>query len=135
MKNINVLMVACFFLTIVLHSCSETKPQKDEETIKAMYIESVDLSSKDYAFYKGYIPADGLIPTQEIAVQIAEIILSQLYGQENIEQQKPFSINLEDDVWIIEGYWDRNDFSTDGGVAYMEISKKNGAVLKVIHTK
>lgn len=99
------------------------------------YVFVETLSSKEYASYDGYIPKDGFVSTPEIAVQIAEIVLKKIYGEKNIEKQKPFSINLENDVWIIEGYWDRNDFYTFGGVAYIEMRKDNGEILKVIHGK
>jgi hypothetical protein len=138
MKNLNVLITVGFLCAIALHGCCDRKSQKDEETQEIMYIENKELSSKDYANAIGNMPADGLIPTKEIAVQIAEIVLSKIYGHERIEQQKPFFINLEDDVWIIEGYFNRHEggvATTDGGVAYMEISKRNGTILKLLHSK
>lgn len=110
----------------------DRKSQVNEENDKIMYTKNKDLSSRDYMSYKTYMPIEGLIPTEEIAIQVAEIVLSKIYGIENIKNQKPFSINLEDDIWIIEGYLDEGSL---GGVAYIEISKSNGAILKVIHTK
>jgi hypothetical protein len=96
------------------------------------YIIKEDLSSKDYSEVEGYFPKEGLVPTAEIAFQIAEPILKQIYGSKKIENEKPFSINIEDDVWVIEGHLDKELL---GGVAYMEIRKSNGEILKVIHTK
>jgi len=132
MRYINVLLIIGFVFLATLYSCDK-KTQNDKMPI--VFVKNSDLSLKDYISFNNYMPVDGLVPNEEMAVQIAEIVLSNLYGHERIEQQKPFSINLENNIWIIEGYWDRNDFSTDGGVAYMEISKNNGAILKVIHTK
>jgi hypothetical protein len=60
-----------------------------------------------------------------------ETVLSNIYGKEHIEEEKPFSVNLDGDVWIIEG----SLYYRKGGVAYMEIRKSDGKILKVIHTK
>jgi hypothetical protein len=38
-------------------------------------------------------------------------------------------------LWIIEGYWDKEDYNRDGGVAYMEIRKSDGPIVKVTHGK
>jgi hypothetical protein len=96
------------------------------------YVIDGNLSSKDYSDFESYAPKDGLIPTAELAFRIAEAVLVQIYGREKIEKEKPFSINLENDVWIIEGHLDKELL---GGVAYMEIQKNDGKILKVIHTK
>jgi hypothetical protein len=95
------------------------------------YIIDTNLSLEDYSEVKGYFPKEGFVPTAEIAFQIAEPILNQIYGEE-IEEEKPFSINLENDIWVIEGYLAPG---FKGGVAYMEIRKSTGEILKVIHTK
>ena len=110
-----------------------TQITKEDNTQQMIdYIINKDLSSKGYSDVKGYFPNEGLVPTVEIAFQIAEPILVNLYGRETIEEEKPFSINLENDIWIIEGTLEKG---FKGGVAYMEISKINGTILKVIHTK
>jgi len=96
------------------------------------YIINEGLSLKSYSDISGYFPKEGLVPTAEIAFQIAEPVLSQIYGKEKIESEKPFSVNIENDIWIIEGHLDMGIL---GGVAYMEIRKSNGEILKVIHGK
>jgi hypothetical protein len=105
---------------------------KEENTQKSDYLINEKLSLNDYSAVKGYFPKEGFVPTAEMAFQIAESILSKIYGKETIESEKPFSINLENDVWMIEGYLEQG---VKGGVAYMEIQKSNGEILKVIHTE
>ena len=78
------------------------------------------------------MPEDGLIPTAELAIQVAELVLKNIYGSENIEEQPPFFINLKNDIWIIEGNLDDGYYE---GVAHIEIRKNNGEILKVIHGK
>ena len=136
-------MIIVIFIMCLFWGCSSkdvkqgvTNNQMDEQKDEsAEYVIIETLSSKDYASYDGINLKDGFVSTPEIAVQIAEVILKKIYGEKRIESQKPFSINLENGIWIVEGYWDRNDFSTDGGVAYIEIRKDNGEILKVIHGK
>jgi hypothetical protein len=107
---------------------------KKEENIQQTlnYVINEDLSSNDYSNIEGYFPKEGLVPTAEIAFQIAESVLINLFGKETIEEEKPFSINLENDVWIIEGSLEKG---FKGGVAYIEIRKSDGEILKVTHTK
>ena len=96
------------------------------------YVLISTLSSEEYASYDGIILKDGFVPTPEIAVQIAEVILKKIYGEKIIERQKPFFVNLENNTWIIEGQLGKGFV---GGVAYMEIRKSNGEILKVLHGK
>jgi len=140
-KNNNVkFLIISTFIIYLFWGCSlkDTKQgivdnQMDEQKDDPKeYVLIETLSAKDYASYDGIILKDGFVSTPEIAVQIAEVILKKIYGEKKIERQKPFSINLENDIWIIEGYLEQ---SYDGGVAYMEIRKDNGKIVKVIHGK
>jgi len=79
-----------------------------------------------------YIPRNGFVPDEETAVKIAEAVLYAIYG-ETIETQKPFKIALkENKVWIIEGTLPED---TLGGTVYIEIQKKNGAIINLSHGK
>ena len=132
-------MAKYFTLVIcsLLFFCCSSREEKIElsttqNNIQTEYILSESLSSTDYLSSRGYFPKEGFVSTPEIAVQIADIILSKIYGEKKIEKQKPFFVKLENDIWIIEGHLEKGYL---GGVAYIELSKKNGEVLKVIHTK
>ena len=103
-----------------------------KNNLKLDYVIEENLSSKDYSNTIGYFPKEGLIPNASIAFGVAEIILIQIYGERVVEKEKPFSINLENDIWIIEGNLDKD---MQGGVIYVEIKKQTGEILKVIHTK
>ena len=121
-------------VALIFICCSSKENKQDIDNFQKnqpTYILNDSLSSEDYARFSGYVPKDGLVPTMGMATEIAEIILKKLYGNEEIEKQKPFSINIENDIWIIEGSLEKG---SEGGVAYIEISKKNGKVLKVTHT-
>ena len=122
---------------MLLFICCKEKTEKiiiSNETVKQTdYILNKKLSLNDYSDYKGFISENGFVPNEKIAFQIAEIVLSQIYGKETIESEKPFSINLENNVWIIEGSLPKE--YDKGGSAYIEINKQTGQILKVIHTK
>ena len=121
-----------FLMGCNIKTATNTDKEKGGQ-LMSNYVINEKLSSNDYSEVKGYFPKDGLVPNEKIAFQIAEIILSQIYGKETIEEEKPFSINLENDVWIIEGSLPEE--YEKGGVAYIEIKKSSGEILKVIHTK
>lgn len=128
-------IVISFIIAHLFLACSSGNKEKEISTSmkhQVDYVLNDSLSSNDYIVYDGFVPKDGFVSTPEIAYNIAESILSKIYGKENIEKQKPFSINLENDIWIIEGNIEKDYL---GGVAYMEIRKSNGEVLKVLHGK
>ena len=69
---------------------------------------------------------DGFIPDAETAKKIAEAVWFPIYG-EAIYDEKPYQTKLENGIWIVEGTLK----SELGGVAYIEIQKSDGKVLKV----
>lgn len=72
------------------------------------------------------------VPTEKVAREIAVIILTPIYGKENIEKQKPFNATLlGDSVWVVEG----TRGNIEGGTAYIEIQKRDCKILKVTHEK
>jgi len=111
--------------------------EEKEQSQQLEYIMDDSLSTDFYIDMEGYIPAEGLVPTAGVAVKIAECVLIEIYGKNHIEKEKPFSVNLKDGVWIIEGNIP-NIKDCDipfGGQAYVEIKKSNGEILKLLHTK
>jgi len=79
----------------------------------------------------GYIPKDGFIPDKATAIKVAEAVWLPIYG-DKVKNKKPYKIKLENGVWYIEGTLPQN---CTGGVPYIEIQKKDGKVLKVMHGK
>ena len=134
MKTLSILMRVALFIAIFAGCCRNEKTTKvEDQMVESDYTNNYILESRlttaDYSEYEGYFPEEGFISTAEIAFQVAESILNKIYGKGNIEEQKPFSINLENDIWIVKGTL----YSRKGGVAYMEIRKNNGEILKVHH--
>lgn len=72
-----------------------------------------------------YVPPRGMVPDKDTALRVAEIVLTPIYGKVAVESQKPFSVRLNDGVWVVEGKIARGQLT-------IEISKKNGCILRVI---
>ncbi|MGN7812863.1 YbbC/YhhH family protein [Flavobacterium sp. 22076] len=115
MKKHNVLLVV--FLLIFFNSCSQEKT-KSQKVVKSV-VDKPNLVFKD------------LVPDNETAIKIAETILVPIYGKK-IYEQRPFVARLKSpNVWAVEGTL----HTTKGGVAYIEIQKKDCKILKVYHEK
>lgn len=129
----NIKQITMYFLIILFfNACigkksdNEVKISKSDsvkEGFNNEFVLNKALFLNNYSDKQGFMPNKGLVPTAEVAFKIGEIILSEIYGKENIEEQKPFSINLENGIWIIEGSIDKEYL---GGVAYIEIKKVMG---------
>jgi hypothetical protein len=72
----------------------------------------------------------GIVADKETAVKIAETIWLPMFG-EIIYNSRPFVATLNDSVWIVKGTL----HAERGGTPYVEISKKDCRILKVLHGK
>jgi hypothetical protein len=79
-----------------------------------------------------YIPKNGFIPDEQIAIAIAEAVLVPIYGKQTIEKQKPFVVKLSGDVWTVTGSLPNGQL---GGVFLIQISKRTAEVIRVSHSK
>lgn len=76
------------------------------------------------------------VPSAEAAFKIAEPLLNDAFGKDNIAFQKPFRIKLINDIWVIYGTLPKaKGGRVLGGTAYIEIRRSDGQVLKVIHSE
>lgn len=81
------------------------------------------------------LPQKGVLTTEDSAIKVAETILVNIYGEKVLEQ-RPFKAKLEGDVWKIKGTFHcPQGVGCKGGVARIEINKKDGKVKSVIHDK
>ena len=79
-----------------------------------------------------YVPKAGFIPTDEVAIKVAEAVLFNIYGKEQIESQKPYLVTDLGNEWIISGSIPPNRI---GGTFLIRISKKDGKITLVTHSK
>ena len=129
-----------FALMLFAMSCTNSTSKVGEDQQSSQQIEYVmndSLSTDFYTDMKSYVPAEGFIPTADIAVKIAECVPLEIYGKESIEKEKPFSVNLVNGIWVIEGHIPNGNDSalTFCGQSYVEIRKSNGEIIKLLHTK
>ena len=133
--KLNVILIMCMLL-LSCNSPSSCKGEKVENkqdsTENVEFVEDYNLQREKYIHSGGYQPLEGYIGTPQLASTIAFIVLSSIYGEEEIKAQFPFSINLDNNVWIIEGFIEED---VDGGAAYIEINKQTGEILKILHSK
>ena len=73
---------------------------------------------------------DDLVPNRQTAIKIAEAIWLPIYG-DIVLNEKPYVAELKNGVWYVNGTLKEEE----GGVAYIEINKKDCKVLNVYHTK
>lgn len=76
-------------------------------------------------------PKEAYLQDKETATAVAEIVLSKIYGTQQIGKQLPFSVKLIDEIWHISGTLDKDKL---GGVANIEI-RKDGQIVRVSHSR
>ena len=86
-------------------------------------------------------PKDGFVPDSITAVKIAEAVLTPVYGKEKVESERPFKAELEAGIWTVHGTLHCSDGKGGttthcvGGTAEVQLSQKDGRILKMIHYK
>ena len=54
-----------------------------------------------FAFAQGYKARNGYVPDSKTAVKIAEAVLIPVYGENQIESERPFEATLKDNIWTV----------------------------------
>jgi hypothetical protein len=80
-----------------------------------------------------FAPKNGFVPDSTTAIKIAVAVWSPIYGEAQIADEKPYHATLKDGVWTVTG--SLHPAYSVGGVAFAEISQKDGKILRVIHGK
>jgi len=80
----------------------------------------------------GFQPKDGIVPDAKTAIAIAVAVGNPVYGEEQIAAEMPFIATLKEGRWTVVGSLPKGAI---GGVATAVISKKDGRVEKIYHTK
>lgn len=74
----------------------------------------------------------GFVPDEATAIRIAEAVLIPIYGQASLNKEKPFKATLTNETWIVKGTLPKG---FKGGVAIVELSKKDASISRVSHGK
>ena len=87
----------------------------------------------DQNAYYGYIPKNGFVPDSATAIKISKAIWIPIYGDSEIESERPFKAELiHDTVWSVHGTLPEGWI---GGTAVALIRKSDGKILFVTHDK
>ena len=84
-----------------------------------------------------YMPKDGYVPDEKTAIRIAVAVWIPIYGEKEIEGEKPYHAALSNGIWFVGGSLPKPPpgHIRVGGVAEAEISKDDGRILRVTHGK
>lgn len=78
----------------------------------------------------------GLVSSPTIAYTIANAILTSLFGEEDMSEQRPLSIELVNNkYWLIQGNYKPKIPNTTGGSPIMIIKKDDAQIQFIMHTK
>lgn len=77
-------------------------------------------------------PRRGIISNAQTANAVALLYLLPVYGRDVIDRQLPLRATLHDGVWTVEGVPPPGSI---GGNATIILCQRNGAVLRMIHSK
>jgi hypothetical protein len=91
----------------------------------------------DDAIKGGYVPEEGFVPNEDVAIKIAVAVWEPIYGADHIATEKPYRATLDKGVWSIRGSLPKakKGGTVKGGVAEAKISKADGRILQVCHGK
>lgn len=81
---------------------------------------------------KSPLPSQGVIPSEDIAVKIAEAVLPPIFGAEEVAKYSPYHARLKDGVWTVYGTLKSG---SRGGTPQMTIQKKDGKVIEIWHSQ
>ena len=75
-------------------------------------------------------PKNGYVPDEQTAIKIAVAIWIPIYGEKQIESEKPYKATLKNGIWTVTG---KLPEGYEGGTAIAEITKETGCIIRVIH--
>lgn len=80
-----------------------------------------------------YAPPSGFVPDSATAVRIAVAVWTPIYGARQIRSEAPYQATLRDSVWTVTGSLHCGGRACRGGVAQVEIAKRDARILRVSH--
>lgn len=71
-----------------------------------------------------------VITTSEAAIKVAEPILFEVYGKEEVLDERPYKVYKADDYWLIEGSLPK---LYDGGAFEIILDARDARVMSIVH--
>ncbi|MBO0358112.1 hypothetical protein J0X19_09170 [Hymenobacter sp. BT186] len=128
--NIQLLPVLLLSLSCSVIGCAQSK-QEPASGQKAA-IELLQAALKDSTLHNVVSSQKMLIGSSTVAVQVAEPILFNIYGKENIQSQRPYTVHLIDNYWVLAG---RLPAGYEGGTFLLIMDARNSKVIRITHGK
>ncbi|RAR49698.1 YbbC/YhhH family protein [Flavobacterium lacus] len=124
------------FILFSLFSCSTKKYDYSEMKKEQEFFErflKIEIALIEQENPELNIGTELILKDSTAAVEVAEVILFNIYGKKNIIKQRPYTIlPVQDKYWVMEGSLPKN---TKGGVFFIILDARNSKVLKVKHGK
>jgi len=82
-------------------------------------------------------PPSGFVPDEETAIKVGIAIMTPIFGKEHLRHERPFVATLRGDTWTVHGSLGhaKQGEVVVGGTATIELSKTDGRVIQVWHSK
>jgi hypothetical protein len=75
----------------------------------------------------------GVVNNPKIAIDIAELVIANVYGDNEVKLQRPFEVFDESDRWRIEGSYNRDKKIEGPGPIKVWIRKRDAKIIDVIN--
>ena len=127
MKHLLILL----FLSIINISCAQEKNQKlilGEKYAKEVLEETL----KNNRVHNVIDNKTPIIKNDSTAIKVAESILFEIYGENNIIKQKPYRIYKIENYYVISGTLPKNYV---GGTFLIIINSLNSEIIRITHGK
>ena len=122
----NLILILTFFSTTLISYSQTERSKLGIEYAKQELENALNISSEKQ------ILVDTVVKSQESAIKYAETILFEIYGQKNIEKQKPYEVYKINGYWIIGGTLPKGML---GGTFLIIVNSQNGQIIKLTHGK
>ena len=77
------------------------------------------------------IARGGIVNKPGLALRISELLIADIYGEEELEMQRPLEVEEKDDRWLITGSHNKDREVEGLGPAEVIMSKKDGRILSI----
>jgi hypothetical protein len=70
----------------------------------------------------------GVVNNADLALKIAELLVANAYGPEQLERQRPLSVEEQDDAWVVTGNYNKDRKIEGWGPARVAIKKRDAQI-------
>ena len=95
------LLIFNFILTVSLHVNANNASELPTAEINKMSCGSTSALASNGK--RLYLPEDGYVPNEEVAIKIAVAVWTPIYGTRKIDQEKLYKATLKQDIWHVTG--------------------------------